>query len=135
MKQCGLCGDTKPLEEFHFRNKAKGIRQPWCKECKAVYSKTKYATDEPTRQMYRDHRKRRREENSQFMRALKEGKPCTDCKVAHPWYVMQWDHISNDKLHNVSEMALHAKETIMTEIDKCELVCANCHAHRTYTRR
>lgn len=29
----GPCGLEKPRSEFHFRNKAKGYVQAWCKEC------------------------------------------------------------------------------------------------------
>ena len=32
-------------------------------------------------------------------------------------------------------MSNHAIETVKKEIDKCELVCANCHSIRTEQRR
>lgn len=68
---------------------------------------------------------------------IKTNNPCTDCKHYWPSYVMQFDHIGDDKTANVSELALrrHAKwEVIEAEIAKCELVCANCHAIRTHRR-
>jgi hypothetical protein len=71
-----------------------------------------------------------------MVRDLKSG-PCTDCGgIFHP-AAMQWDHTGSDKLADVSDAVskLWSKARILAEIDKCELVCANCHAVRTYTRR
>jgi hypothetical protein len=51
---------------------------------------------------------------------------------------MQFDHLDSDtKIDNVASMIHDVRplETILEEIHKCELVCANCHAERTYRRR
>jgi len=51
---------------------------------------------------------------------------------------MQFDHRPDeDKKENISDLVgLEVKwETILKEIAKCDLVCANCHAIRTYTRK
>ena len=64
--------------------------------------------------------------------------PCTDCKKKYPYYVMDFDHIGpTRKRMNVSTMVGkgYDKEPIQKEIDKCELVCSNCHRERTYRRR
>jgi hypothetical protein len=47
---------------------------------------------------------------------------------------MQFDHVIDEKRDNISDMARKSLslETIQTEIDKCEIVCANCHAERTH---
>lgn len=69
------------------------------------------------------------------LQALKEGKPCTDCGIAYPHYVMQWDHLpEHKKFKNVNRMFGYSWHRIIAEIAKCELVCANCHAARTYER-
>ncbi len=50
---------------------------------------------------------------------------------------MQWDHLPGmTKRREVSNMVLTGfrRETILDEIAKCELVCANCHAVRTFDR-
>ncbi len=68
-----------------------------------------------------------------FVRKLKESKPCTDCGVKYPWYVMDFDHL-RDKRYAVSTMSDGTVERAMREIEKCELVCANCHRKRTFSR-
>lgn len=49
---------------------------------------------------------------------------------------MQFDHL-RDKKANVSNMIRsdYSWEAIKLEILKCEVVCANCHAVRTKTRK
>lgn len=70
----------------------------------------------------------------QFVREQKEGKPCMDCGVIYPWFVLQFDHRGDGaKAFILSQAPSIAKA--QEEIAKCDLVCANCHAIRTYTRR
>ncbi len=70
-----------------------------------------------------------------YIRAQKEGKPCTDCDEYHPHYVMDFDHVSGSKLFNLSGAAYsHGMQSIIDEIAKCELVCSNCHRERTFQR-
>jgi hypothetical protein len=49
---------------------------------------------------------------------------------------MHWDHLPEfEKLGEISgNLRDHGRAKVLAEISKCELVCANCHAIRTYTR-
>lgn len=68
-----------------------------------------------------------------FIRQLKSH-PCTDCGgVFHP-SAMDFDHVKSDKLKSISAMVCFSNEKILKEIEKCELVCANCHRLRTFNR-
>lgn len=71
------------------------------------------------------------------MNGVKQANPCTDCNAFYPYYVMQFDHTGSDKESNVSDMANRSLSLARTknEIAKCELVCANCHAVRTWERQ
>lgn len=71
------------------------------------------------------------------VRELKEASPCLDCKQFYPWYVMEFDHVRGAKTEEISEAVGNGWcwERLQTEIDKCELVCSNCHRARTYERR
>jgi hypothetical protein len=53
----------------------------------------------------------------------------------HP-AAMQWDHRPGTvKLADVSDLRTRtSKRRVLEEIEKCELVCANCHAVRTFLR-
>jgi NAD-dependent dihydropyrimidine dehydrogenase PreA subunit len=64
-----------------------------------------------------------------------KNKPCLDCGGVYPSYVMDFDHRPNTiKLFDVSNPKTTNREKIQAEIDKCDLVCANCHRIRTYNR-
>lgn len=67
---------------------------------------------------------------------IKQASPCVDCDEFYPYYVMQYDHIGSDKTAGVSDLVRRLTDwkIIEKEIAKCELVCANCHAIRTWTR-
>jgi hypothetical protein len=62
-----------------------------------------------------------------------KAKPCADCGIQYPYYVMQFDHVRGEKSFQIG-MSTAAKrlELILEEIEKCEVVCANCHAARTF---
>lgn len=48
---------------------------------------------------------------------------------------MQWDHLPGTlKLGDISSLIGLPRERVLAELAKCELVCANCHAARTYRR-
>jgi len=67
---------------------------------------------------------------------IKEASPCVDCGLKHPWWRMQFDHTENNKVNAVSNLVRDgASIKLMEEIEKCDLVCANCHADRTHFRR
>ncbi len=67
--------------------------------------------------------------------AKKDG--CVECKNEFRPWVLQFDHVKGKKLHNIADMIGQylSEETILVEIAKCEVVCANCHADRTHRRR
>ena len=60
--------------------------------------------------------------------------PCTDCGETDP-VVLEFDHL-RDKVFNIGKGLVNRSwESVLAEIEKCEIVCANCHRHRTYRRR
>lgn len=63
-----------------------------------------------------------------------KSRPCMDCGVSYPHYVMDFDHCRGKKHKNVGEMRSHSVKAILAEIEKCDVVCSNCHRERTYRR-
>lgn len=84
--------------------------------------------------------KERRQQHKEAMRSwiqeLKSTTPCADCGKTFPYYVMDFDHIGDDKDKAISAGLNRgwSKARLQQEIDKCELVCANCHRQRTHER-
>lgn len=63
-------------------------------------------------------------------------KPCADCGIRYPYYVMEFDHLDSEtKEFNVSAGVTRVSyERLLAEIAKCDVVCANCHRFRTAKR-
>lgn len=75
------------------------------------------------------------EKNREFINAFKKDKPCVDCGVTYHSCQMDFDHLGNKKVGVAEMKAQHySTKRIQEEINKCELVCANCHRMRTYKR-
>lgn len=72
----------------------------------------------------------------EYVRGLKATTPCTDCGQTYPHYVMDFDHVTGTKTQDVSRLMGRGRpiRILEQEIAKCELVCANCHRKRTFTR-
>lgn len=81
-------------------------------------------------------RKRVRERAQEFIRAAKD-RPCADCGIQYHYSVMQFDHIKGTKKMDISKMVRdrYSLPSIRKELSKCEVVCANCHAYRTWERK
>lgn len=64
-------------------------------------------------------------------------RPCADCSVEYPPYVMDHDHVRGKKcfLLSVAAQKRISIQRIKRELEKCDVVCANCHRKRTELRR
>lgn len=75
---------------------------------------------------------------SDYVINYKKERFCIDC--GFPGYkcpqVLDFDHMK-DKKFDISQHSLHilSLDKLKIEIEKCELVCANCHRIRTMNRR
>ena len=75
---------------------------------------------------------------SAFKRELVNGLkrvPCEDCKQRFPPACMDFDHVRGKKAFTVSDdIAAHTLDELVEEMEKCDIVCANCHRLRTLRR-
>jgi hypothetical protein len=87
------------------------------------------------------HRARLREKSAKrnaarsALLAELKSKPCLDCGGKFPPECMDFDHVRGEKRDNLSSIRDLSVPNIMEEIEKCEVVCANCHRVRTQRRR
>lgn len=65
---------------------------------------------------------------------IKLTRGCADCGYnIHP-EALEFDHLG-DKEFSISSGRRYGLDRLMAEIDKCDVVCANCHRVRTADRR
>ena len=82
----------------------------------------------------RRYRKALRRSKSDAIREYKE-QPCMDCGMNYPFYVMDFDHVRDEKRFNISSSyTSYSWKDIIDEIAKCDVVCSNCHRKRTAER-
>jgi hypothetical protein len=60
-------------------------------------------------------------------------KPCADCGIKYNSWQMDFDHTRGQKLFSIGIVKTSLKR-LKEEINKCDVVCANCHRQRTYAR-
>ena len=79
----------------------------------------------------REHRKRRR----MILAWYKQSIGCMDCGEKDP-DVLEFDHVEGRKLFNIGPGIIrYPLIVVWEEIQKCAVVCANCHRRRTATKR
>lgn len=135
LKKCTKCKEEKLLQEYSWRKYLKTLMS-CCKNCANEYAKKRYKKD-PIAQKIRVYKTQRglRKRNRDYIIDAKK-KACTDCKITYPTYVMDLDHLpGTNKRFALSKMSrTYSLKEIQKEIDKCEVVCANCHRERTNNR-
>lgn len=133
-KICIKCNQEKSIDQFQKRKLSIDGLQTRCRECNSEYNKIWYIQNREKRRIGIKSRKSKvREENAKRLIFYFLKNPCVDCKITDP-LVLEFDHIDpNKKDFNVSYLldGSHNWETIMREIVKCEVRCANCHKRKT----
>lgn len=123
-KLCSVC-KISPA-----RNQKRG---GYCTQCNNEYGRANYKSN---KERYFKQAKERDKQLDELIIKHKD-KPCADCGVKYPPYVMDFDHLDGDtKEFGICYMRRHrmAFDKIEAEIAKCEVVCANCHRERTNQR-
>jgi len=87
------------------------------------------------RQVNFDRIKQLRERKADFCTRYKLSAGCFDCAYSKCPEALQFDHVSGPKLGNISQILDRSFKYILTEIEKCVVRCANCHAVTTKQRR
>lgn len=126
-KVCNSCNVSKSVSEFNKNSKRKDGFSGKCKVCNKAYLREHYLKN---KEYYSEKRRRTYRRYIEDFYNFLSGKSCKVCGISDI-RVLEFDHL-NDKSFNVSEkigsMPLY---NLMNEIDKCDILCANCHRIKT----
>ncbi len=104
----------------------------------AAYHRKWYQRNKDRIRKQKNERSRlRRKRIADQIRDYKAEHGCMDCGESDP-IVLDLDHRDPSlKVDSVCDMIRRgfAAQKIFNEVDKCDVVCANCHRHRTWKRR
>lgn len=107
-------------------------KDEWCTPCRNE-RQNQYRKDHPD--WWRAAGRRVLEKKREIIETAKD-RPCMDCGIKYPYYVMDFDHVRGEKLYNIAaQLGMMSYPKIKAEIEKCEVVCANCHRKRTHERK
>lgn len=135
-RKCTRCLEEKPIAEFNFKNKARGLRDGRCRTCHGKASRNSYLANKGYYQRrLREYRAKRRQIQRVLLWQYLESHPCVVCGEADPC-CLDFDHVRGEKRDLVTRMiGNYAWKSIMDEISKCEVHCAKCHRKRHAKRR
>jgi hypothetical protein len=134
MRRCGRCDEEKPFEDFAWRRKARGQRDNYCRPCRAAYKQEHYRSN---RRRYIEQAGIRKKalvaERFEYLIAYLREHPCVDCGESDPM-VLEFDHLRDKKFSISQGLQSRNWQSVLDEIAKCEVVCANCHRRRSARR-
>lgn len=132
---CSRCGRELAADAFAYRVTGSPILQSWCRACFSAYKSARYFANREHEviRLRRNHRALTTE-NKMWLREYLMEHPCVDCAETDA-DVLEFDHL-RDKRMDVTRMvaAGYSRKLILSEIDKCEVRCANCHRRKTRER-
>lgn len=70
--------------------------------------------------------------NRDKIRKIKLDSGCVDCGYNQHFAALDFDHVNGEKYRVVSDLTGYRWGTVLAEIEKCEVRCANCHRIKTY---
>jgi hypothetical protein len=125
-KICSKCKLEKPLEDFLWKNKSKGIRQYQCRECFKEIRKKSY---ESNREYYLNKNVKKKKQNRDWYLEYKKDKSCLLCGESESVCLDFHHRDETEKYTEISKMrySTYSLKKIIEEIDKCVILCSNCH--------
>lgn len=110
-KICPTCQQKKDDSEFYTRGKINTLASK-CKDCFNAYCVARW-------------------KQRKLQAISKLGGVCADCKKEYHYSVYEFHHL-HDKDVSWDKLRLKSQEMIDKELNKCILLCANCHRVRHY---
>jgi hypothetical protein len=146
---CTSCGEHKNVDDFAVRSKVTGKLAGWCRDCQKRYRNGHYKKNsEKYKQQAKDWNtnnptKRKRSANKSARLISKEQKRlaveykggcCVDCGGKYPLPVYDFHHLDPTTKDSSIAVLLNrwGFEAAKEELDKCVLLCANCHRVRHF---
>lgn len=129
MKKCTKCFIEKDDSEFHRRGK---ILQANCKLCKSIDQRERRDRDKNAFNAKKwEHCKKRKEVLKDYILSYLKSHPCINCGENDP-VVLEFDHRSEKEFSvALGIQRAYSLDKVKQEIDKCDVLCANCHKRKT----
>lgn len=111
-KKCSQCNQNKPLNEFYSRSSKDNKPYDRCKTCFNQYCTERWIQKKIDSIIYK-------------------GSKCIICGIKYPdepYVIFDFHHRNpKEKDFDWGKMRLRSFDKIVKELDKCDLLCSNCH--------
>jgi len=133
-KICSKCKLPKELEEFNKNKRKKDGLTSWCKKCTSEISKTYYLNN--TEKVLKSMKKSKEKINAWFIE-FKQTLSCEKCGENHHSTLDFHHKDPKIKEFSISVMIRKNKceQDIREELEKCIVLCSNCHRIFHYLER
>ena len=123
-KKCAHCKKSLLLKSFSDNKTTKDGKHHMCRSCQSEFSKAHYYKN---KEVYLKRNKRNKEVATEFIASFKKDKKCCLCPEDDSC-CLDFHHLRDKKFHisKAGGWGLSI-ESIQQEIDKCVLLCSNCH--------
>ena len=135
-KLCTKCLKVKGLEDFHSDKTGRHKKATLCKECANAQTRESYKTlmTNPENRVNKNNKRKLVLQERKRLAVEHKGGSCEDCGGVYPLCVYDFHHVDpKTKDYDPSQAAAISVETMFKELDKCVLLCSNCHRIRHYT--
>lgn len=133
MKTCSICHISKSLDSYNRHRSKKDGLQTHCRDCAHIRFRKYYQSNLQKQKavVLKRNRERKIQNQEDILNYLKSH-PCVDCGETD-YIVLEFDHVRGKKKGNISKMiGNNCWRTILGEIQKCDVRCANCHRRKTH---
>lgn len=122
-KRCPRCKEIKPAIMFNTRKRPYGITlRAWCLKCTKKYQAEKYKEQKEDIKKYMSTLYK-------YVNNLKRKSGCLYCDENDP-VCLVFHHRNSEEKEMAISRAIASKwklERLQKEINKCDILCANCH--------
>lgn len=126
-KVCRKCGETKPLSDFHPNKSCQGGVTGTCRNC--TNKRVNKWIDDNSEAYRATINKRNRDKKREIVNRF--GDVCHDCAKSYPQCVYEFHHLDpKGKDVNPSRALTWSEERMWKELNKCIMLCSNCHKIR-----
>jgi len=135
MKKCTKCDMNLSIFAFGKRTASKDGRKFVCRSCEKKVRRHNYIKykERISKENKRGHKKRKQtfyNNIREYLNLSKEERfECEVCDYQNILHApFDWHHVvPKNKLYEISAMVRHTKTKLFKELDKCVLLCSNCH--------
>jgi hypothetical protein len=134
-KVCSKCKRELSVSNFRWKNKSKGIYHSQCKDCQKAQEKIHYQESKERRESVRETATFQKNRNILLVEQARQC-GCIKCGEKRS-YVLDFHHRDpEEKADVLSHMIKSASESsILKELAKCDVLCANCHREFHYLEK